>query len=90
MDTMQEMYNGIMEPEVAASISAFDLALKGGWIMLVLLILLLVAVYVLIERALIIKKAGQEDNSFMTRIKDYMYDGKVDAALSLCRSTNTP
>ena len=90
MDTMQEMYNGIMEPEVAASISAFDLALKGGWIMLVLLILLLVAVYVLIERAFIIKNAGKEDNTFMTRIKDYMYDGKVDAALSLCRSTDTP
>ena len=90
MDTMQEMYNGIAQPEVVASISAFDLALKGGWIMGVLLILLLVAVYMLIERAVVIKRAGQEDNTFMTRIKDYMYDGKVDAALSLCKTTDTP
>ena len=90
METMQEMYYPATEPEVIATISAFDLALKGGWIMLVLLILLLAAVYMLIERAIVIKRAGKEDNTFMTRIKDYMYDGKVDAALSLCRSTDTP
>jgi biopolymer transport protein ExbB len=73
-----------------ATVSAFELAMKGGWIMGILLILLLIAVYVFIERALVIKKAAKEDNSFMTRIKDYIHDGKIDAALALCRSTDTP
>jgi biopolymer transport protein ExbB len=70
--------------------NAFDLALKGGWIMIVLLILLFLSIYVLIERTLIIKKARQEDATFMNRIKDYIHEGKVDAALGLCRKTDTP
>jgi biopolymer transport protein ExbB len=70
--------------------NAFDLALKGGWIMIVLLILLFLSIYVLIERTLVIKKARQEDATFMNRIKDYIHEGKVDAALGLCRKTDTP
>ncbi len=74
----------------AVTMNAFDLALKGGWIMIVLLILLFLSIYVLIERTLIIKKARQEDATFMNRIKDYIHEGKVDAALGLCRKTDTP
>ena len=73
-----------------ATMNAFDLALKGGWIMIVLLILLLLSVYVLIERILVIRNAGKEDNSFMNRIKDYIHDGKISSALALCRQTDTP
>ncbi|MDD3788061.1 MAG: MotA/TolQ/ExbB proton channel family protein [Petrimonas sp.] len=72
------------------TMNAFDLALKGGWIMIVLAILLLLSIYVLIERILVIRNAGKEDNSFMNRIKDYILDGKIDSALTLCRTTNTP
>jgi biopolymer transport protein ExbB len=75
---------------MATKMNAFDLALKGGWIMIVLLVLLLMTIYVLIERTLVINKAGKEDNSFMNRIKDYIHDGKIDAALNLCRNTDTP
>jgi biopolymer transport protein ExbB len=89
-DTVQAVYNLGQADAPVETISAFQLALKGGWIMGILVILLLVAVFVLIERALVIKNAAKEDNSFMTRIKDYIHDGKVDAALALCRSTDTP
>ena len=74
----------------AATMNAFELAAKGGWIMIILLILLFLSIYVLIERTLVIKKARQEDATFMNRIKDYIHEGKVDAALGLCRKTNTP
>ena len=67
-------------------INVIDLAFKGGWIMVVLLLLLLLSVYVLIERTLVINKSGKEDDSFMNRIKDYILDGKIDTALSLCRN----
>ena len=74
----------------ATTMNAFELATKGGWIMIVLLILLFLSIYVLIERTLVIKKARQEDATFMNRIKDYIHEGKVDAALGLCRKTDTP
>lgn len=92
LDTAQQV-----QQQVATSVESqetvmnlFDLAIKGGWIMIVLLVLLLLSVYVLIERTLVINKAGKEDNSFMNRIKDYILDGKIDTAMTLCRNTNTP
>lgn len=93
-DSLQAIYNTMQQTaaaeEMASQMNAFDLALKGGWIMIVLLVLLLMTIYVLIERTLVINKAGREDNSFMNRIKDYIHDGKIDAALNLCRNTDTP
>jgi biopolymer transport protein ExbB len=67
-----------------------DLTIKGGWIMLVLLLLSLIAIYIFVQRIQIIRRAGKEDLSFMNRIKDYIHDGKVESALNLCRSTYTP
>jgi Biopolymer transport proteins len=93
-DTAQAIYNTMQQAVTAeteaVTMNMFDLALKGGWLMIVLLILLLMTIYVLIERALVITKASKEDSSFMNRIKDYILDGKIDAAITLCRNTDTP
>lgn len=58
--------------------------------MIVLFIMLLLSIYVLIERILVIRSAGKEDDSFMNRIKDYIHEGKIESALALCRKTDTP
>ena len=83
----EQVMTDMVQPE---TMNALDLALKGGWIMGVLAILLLLAIYVLIERALVIHKAAKEDATFMNRIKDYILEGKIDTALNLCRTTDTP
>ena len=49
---------------------------------------MLIAVY-FIERGGY-PQASKEDASFMNRIKDYIYDGKLDAALNLCKDTRSP
>lgn len=68
-----------------------DMAMKGGpVIMIPLLILSIVAVYIFIERLVAIHKASKEDKDFMDRIKDYITDGKIEAATNLCKSVNTP
>ena len=66
-----------------AEINVIDLAFKGGWIMVVLLLLSLMAGYIFIQRLLVIRRAGKEDQNFMNRIKDYIHEGKVDSALQL-------
>lgn len=73
-----------------AEINIIDLAFKGGWIMIVLLLLSLMAIYIFIQRLMVIRRAGKEDETFMNRIKDYIHEGKLDSALNLCRSINTP
>lgn len=91
MDTLQNLQNGVEAavPQATAT-NALDLAIKGGWIMIVLLILLLLSIYVLIERIMVIQKAGKQDGSFMNRIKDYILEGKINSALTLCKQTNSP
>ena len=76
--------------QTQAQINIIDLAMKGGWIMGVLLILSLVAIYFFIQRLLVIRQAGKSDETFMNRIRDYIYEGKIDQALNLCRTTPTP
>lgn len=87
-DQMPELTTVTVPTE--AEINVIDLAFKGGWIMVVLLLLSLMAIYIFVQRLIIIRRAGKEDETFMNRIKDYIHEGKVDSALNLCRSTNTP
>ena len=74
----------------AMKLTLFDLAVKGGWVMVPILLLSFIAAYIFIERYYVIRKASKEDMNFMNRIKDYIHDGKIDAALALCRSTDSP
>lgn len=85
----QELSPGIQEPG-ETSISFIDLAIKGGWVMIPILLLSFIAIYIYVERYYVIRKAGKEDTNFMNRIKDYIYDSKIDAALALCRSNDSP
>ena len=71
-------------------LSYWELALKGGWIMIPIAVLSIIAVYIFIERYFAIKQASQTDINFMNKIKDYIHDDKIDSALALCQSTNSP
>jgi biopolymer transport protein ExbB len=86
---VEELAQQAQEP-VQESINLFEMAQYGGWIMIILAILLAGACYIFIERLVILKKATQEDKSFMDRIRDYIHDGKIDSAVNLCKQTNTP
>ncbi|MDR1813990.1 MAG: MotA/TolQ/ExbB proton channel family protein [Tannerella sp.] len=73
-----------------AHINILDLAIKGGWIMVVLLILSIIAFFIFVQRFQIIRRANKKDEGFMNRIKDYIHDGKIDSAINLCRKTRNP
>jgi len=72
------------------SFSLIGMAIKGGWIMIPLLILSLIAIYIFGEKWWTIRKAAHIDENFIRNIKDYINDGKIQAALSLCEATDTP
>ena len=76
--------------EEVASMGLWELFLKGGWLMWPLLILGGVTVFIFVERYMAIRKASGLDMNFMNRIRDYISDGKIRAAVDLCRKTNTP
>lgn len=68
----------------------WQLTLKGGWIMIPIVLLSILAIYIFVERYFAIQKAGKEDVHFMNRIKEFIHDGKIDAAIRLAQATNTP
>ncbi len=72
------------------TLSALDLAIKGGWVMIILALLFVIAVYIFFERYRTLSKASKEDTNFMNRIKDYIHEGKVESAAALCQSTDNP
>ena len=75
---------------IAQELSVWDLAMRGGWIMIPLAILSLVCIYVFVERCLALRRAQKEDDSFMDRIREYIHDGEIDSARRLCSKTDTP
>jgi biopolymer transport protein ExbB len=77
------------EPE-GISTKFIDLALKGGWIMIPILLLSVIGVYIFFDRYFAIKKAGKFDTGLLEKVKVYITGGKIDAALALCRSNSTP
>jgi biopolymer transport protein ExbB len=79
-----------VEKAAATKLTLVDLAIKGGWVMIPIILLSFVAAYIFFERYYVIKKATKEDSNFMNRIKDYIHEGKIDAAVTLCKSTNSP
>jgi len=79
-----------VQAAAAKKLTLLDFAIKGGWVMIPIILLSLVATYIFIERYYVIRKATKEDTNFMNRIRDYIHDGKLDAASALCKSTDSP
>lgn len=68
----------------------FDMAIKGGPIMIPIILLSFIAVFIFFDRYVAIRKAGKVDSKLMDRVRKYILDGKIDSALTLCSSENTP
>lgn len=80
----------VVETPPVKDLSVWELCLEGGWVMIPLAILAIVAIYVFVERAIVIRRAAKEDTSFMQRIKDYIHEGEIESAQNLCSQTDTP
>ncbi|MBU3807548.1 MAG: MotA/TolQ/ExbB proton channel family protein [Candidatus Phocaeicola faecipullorum] len=90
-DTMAGV-NPVLTPVVQGEpqMNLWDMACKGGWIMIVLALMSVIAFYIFFERAFTISRAAKEDPLFMDRIRDYIKSGETKSAINYCRIANTP
>ena len=89
-----------VSPDIVAAVSeektlsVYKLIVDGGLggqiIIAILFILLAVSLYIYFERFFAIKAASKVDKNFMNQIKDYVSNGKLEAADALCKKTNSP
>ncbi|MDE6770146.1 MAG: MotA/TolQ/ExbB proton channel family protein [Muribaculaceae bacterium] len=71
-------------------LSLWSLIIDGGYIMIPLAVLLLVSIYIFIERCFALHRAAKNDDTFMKRIRDYIMEGDIENAVNLCKRTDTP
>lgn len=67
-----------------------EMATKGGWLMLVLLALSIIAIYIFGKKWWMIHQASTIDANFMRDIRDYIREGKIKSAQSLCERFDSP
>ena len=70
--------------------SLIEMAVKGGWLMLVLLALSIIAIYIFGKKWWMLNRASQIDKNFMNDIRDYIHSGKVKSAITLCGKYDSP
>lgn len=64
--------------------SYFSLILKGGWILLPIFLLSLLAIYVIINKWIVISRVGKKDSIWLSRVLELVHEGKIDKALKFC------
>jgi biopolymer transport protein ExbB len=89
-DVALEAVDAMEQIQEEASLGFWEMAVKGGWIMIPLAFLSVVAIYIFFERFFAIRKANKIDNNFMDMIRDYITEGRMDSALALCKKTDSP
>ena len=72
------------------SYSLISMAAKGGFLMIVLLVLSVIAIYLFGKKWWMIHQAGKIDRHFMDDIRDYIHEGKLKSAVTLCTKYNSP
>lgn len=70
--------------------SVISLAVKGGWLMIVLLLLSFIAIYIFGKKWWMIRRASSIDKNFMEDIRDYIHEGKMKSAITLCERYDSP
>ena len=89
LDSAAEAVETVAQPQ-EMTMSLFDLFLKGGALMWVLLALSIIAIYIFGKKWWLIRKAGRIDSNFMKDIRSLMLEGKTKSAINLCRRYDSP
>ena len=76
--------------ETATEMNLWDMATKGGWIMIILALLSVLCIYIFVERLMVIRKVSKVDPVFMERIHDYVKNGELKSAINYCHVVNSP
>lgn len=89
-DTVHSAVNSIPVVSNPAPIRMLDIIEKGGIIMIPIAILLVVSVYIFIERYITIRNASTSEGNFMNDIQSLIESDKIDRALAVCSKTSSP
>ena len=70
--------------------SLFSIVLKGGWIMLLIFISSIIAVTIIVDRYIVIRKSRQNVPAFLVKIRSLLKKSNISGAISYCMEERTP
>lgn len=89
-DTLNGIAGELAAGQDELSMSLWELAMKGGWVLAILAVMSIIAVYIFFERFFAINRSSKEEKNFMNNIRDFIQQGRIDSAVTLCRNNTTP
>ena len=72
------------EPEL----SLWSMIVKGGWLMIPIFILSIIAVYIFCERYMLLRKYTRISDTFPDKIRDCIFAGNIRGAVTVCNGTD--
>lgn len=81
---------GAVAETVQENLNVLELAMKGGWIMIILAILSIIGIYIFFERYAVLRKAGSKNPLLLERLNDNIRDKDFKSAIKYCNNLNTP
>jgi biopolymer transport protein ExbB len=73
-----------------AQLNLLQLIIKGGWVMIPILILSIMGFYIFFERYFTLRKANKDESGLMVQVRELIKQGNVSSAIALCKQSNTP
>jgi biopolymer transport protein ExbB len=67
-----------------------ELLIKGGFMMVPIFLLSILAIYIFVERMLTIKKASKISDDFYENVKGHVVKGDINAAKIICAQNDSP
>ena len=80
----------LLQVNTTTDIQLWDILEKGGFLMVILGLLSIVAFYILIERTLTMNKASKNQKQFLNHVKEMVVNGDLQGAKTFCAETDTP
>lgn len=68
------------------NLNLIQVLMKGGWIMIPITFMFFLGLVIFIERFITVRKAGQQDPNLLPQVKSNIMAGRLDNALTVCRS----
>ena len=88
---LQEEVQGIpVVPVEEPSISFISIVIKGGWVMIPIILCSLIAIWITLEKIFYLRRIQINTNHFMLRLRSLILKDNIDEAISLCSNTPGP
>src|SRR5690606_37233446 len=89
VDTLNQVQQQSVALAQTEELNLLQMMMKGGWIMIPILILFFLGLVIFFERYFTIRKASKQEGGLLGTVKSNVLSGKLDAAMAACRSNNS-